>query len=727
MLKVAAAYALAAWIFIEAGSVLLPTFGGSESLFRGYVILVFFVFVTSLILSWFFEFSDGGLQRKGSAASGKLNKLHSNDSRRVNITLVVMLVAALCVSLILNIFGFRDSTNINSRAADSLSIAVLPFSNISNDVNNVVFVDGIHDDLLTKLANVKAFRVISRTSVLAYKDTKKNIREIGKELGAQNILEGSIQRVGDRVRINMQLIESLSDEHLWAQTYDRKLTAKNIFDIQSEISTQITSALKTTLSDEEKARVTAVPTENIDAYRLFVSGRQNLHQRLYSSINIARTQFEQAIKLDPNYIDAYVGLAEAIMLLHINHNAIPPETAQADAQVAIDKAFKLNPDHADAFATQGLIYMQQVKSNPLARAKSEESFQRALELNPSNARAWMWYSSLVERMNDFERALEYNKKSLMLDPIGRIPHLNIGKLLSALNQNEAAVREFAKGALLHSSWPSIYQAMSNQLQRLGRLDESLAWARAGDALDDGPFKNANTIGILFDLGQLELAVQRIERISSEHPIRGIFDAYLQLGNGHAQKALELIDENYEENNEVLPDLLKIKSNVALIAGDLELMRTLVLKSHPEFLKSDPKVDRMNTAGALKLAYVWLQDGKQELAEDMLKKVLSVVADQPRLGLAGHGIRDVEALALLGRTDEALSAFNSAVNDGFVSPIAFDGILLISDVYLDSLRGHTDFIQQVEIIEQRKSQMRARVERAQTEIDWAALREISMSN
>ena len=406
VVKVAAAYALAAWIFIEAGSVLFPTFGASESFFRGYVIFVLIGFVAALILSWFFEFSDGVLQREVSAEEANTSEELKTGSRRVNTAMVVMLAVALCVSLTLNIFGFRNSVVSESVAEDSLSIAVLPFSNISSDPINAVFVDGIHDDLLTKLANVETLRVISRTSVLAYKGTEKNIREIGKELGVHNILEGSVQRVGDRVRINMQLIETATDEHLWARTYDRELTARNIFDIQSEISTQITSALKTTLSDDEMARVTAVPTENIEAYRLFVSGRQNLHQRLYGTIKNARTQFEQAIELDPNYADAYVGLAEAIMLLNINHNDIPMAEAHIDAQAAIDKALEINPNHADAFATQGLIYMQQVKSDPTARAKAEENYKRALKLNPSNARAWMWYSSLGEGMKDYSKALE---------------------------------------------------------------------------------------------------------------------------------------------------------------------------------------------------------------------------------------------------------------------------------------------------------------------------------
>jgi hypothetical protein len=204
---------------------------------------------------------------------------------------------------------------------------------------------------------------------LAYRDTTKNMRDIGKELGAGTILEGAVLRVGNNVRINMQLIDADTDEHLWAKTFDRELTAKNIFDIQSEISTEIASALKTTLSDDEWIRMAAVPTNNIDAYRLVITGRQNLHQRRNDTIIIAVDQFGQAISQDPYYADAYVGMANGVLLLHINHIAIPADRAFKRAQKSIDMALKLDPQNADAFATQGLLLSQKARkdSDPQAR------------------------------------------------------------------------------------------------------------------------------------------------------------------------------------------------------------------------------------------------------------------------------------------------------------------------------------------------------------------------
>lgn len=725
--KVAAAYAFGAWILIESGSVIFPVFGASESFVRGYVIFVAIGFLASLLLAWFYHFSEGRLHREVSAEQSHITGDQDGESRRAIPVLVVTLVAALCISIALNILGSRNPIVSDSVADDSSSIAVLPFTNISNDPSDTIFVDGIHDDLLTKLANVNALRVISRTSVLMYRGTNKNMRDIGRELGAQHILEGSVRRVGDNIRINMQLINASNDEHLWAQTYDRELTAKNIFDIQSEISTQIAGALKATLSDSEWDRVHTVPTENIEAYRLFVSGRQNLHQRRFSTTQSARTQFQQAIELDPNYADAYVGLADAVLLLHINHNDIPEAEALRDSQLSIDKALQLNPSHPDAFATQGLIYMQQSMTDPQARARAEESFKLALKLNPSNARAWMWYSTLEQDIGDYERALEYNKKSLSLDPIGRIPYLNIGKLLSALDRNEEATQEFAKGIELHPDWPSIYMSMSIHLQRLGRVDEGIAWTVLASSLNDKQFTDTNLIGAQIELGQSELALKAIENIADDDPLKGLFEAYVHVLQGEPKIALESIEKFYAGREEILPMLSTIKSDVALMAGDLDASRKYLLESHPEFNEREITVDDMNASAVLKLAYLTLQSGDQSSAQNLLNEVLSITSNQTRLGVAGHGIRDVQALALLGRTEEAISAFKQAVSAGYISSLSFDGFELSKDVYLRSIQNDPEFVEQVEIINHRITSMRERVETAQSTGDWESLRAIALDD
>jgi TolB-like protein len=304
VLRVAAAYALVAWIIIEAGSVLLPTFGASDTAFQTYVIVVLLGFFVSLIFAWIFEITPDGV---------KLDKDVDREAQAeskgglTNYAIIGLLIVALAVSVTFNVADIQPGGE--PSAADIMmnrqSIAVLPFSSRSSVADNILFADGVHDDLLTKLANLGSLKVISRTSVMEYRDTTKNLRQIGEELDVDTLLEGSVQQIGANVRINVQLIDAETDEHLWARIYDRQLTTENIFTVQSEVSAEIAAALHTTLMPDEQIQAADVPTQNLRAYSLYKSGRDNLYQRRLEPLREARTQFEQAIELDPEYAEPY--------------------------------------------------------------------------------------------------------------------------------------------------------------------------------------------------------------------------------------------------------------------------------------------------------------------------------------------------------------------------------------------------------------------------------------
>lgn len=212
--RIAAAYALSAWILIEAGSVLLPTFGAAEGVFRAYVIVVIAGFAVAVVLAWLLEWTpegvklDRNIERVAAPAPAAAGG-------RLNYVIIALLVLALTVSVTFNVVDRESGT----ADATPRSIAVLPFESLGSNSDNEMFTDGIHDDLLTRLASIQSLKVISRTSVMEYRDTSKNVRDIGEELGVESILEGSVQRVGDNVRINLQLVDADTDERLWG---DRK-------------------------------------------------------------------------------------------------------------------------------------------------------------------------------------------------------------------------------------------------------------------------------------------------------------------------------------------------------------------------------------------------------------------------------------------------------------------------------------------------------------------------
>lgn len=241
VLRLAAAYALVAWILIEAGSVLLPTFGAPDWLFKTYVVAVIVGFVVALVIAWVFEITPDGIRLEKNVDRAAYRPA---SSRRLNIAIIGLLAIALIVSISFNVTEIGQQRQAASPSPDRPSIAVLPFTSRSSDSENQYFTDGIHDDLLTRLSNIESLRVISRTSVLEYRDTTKKLPQIGKELDVATIVEGAVQRSGNQVRITVQLIDAQTDEHIWAHTYDREMTMANVFKIQSEISAQIANSLR---------------------------------------------------------------------------------------------------------------------------------------------------------------------------------------------------------------------------------------------------------------------------------------------------------------------------------------------------------------------------------------------------------------------------------------------------------------------------------------------------
>ena len=261
------------------------------------------------------------------------------------------------------------------------SIAVLPFDNRSNREEDQFFTDGIHDDLLTTIAKIGSMKVISRTSVMEYKDTTKKLPQIARELGVANILEGSIQRSGNQVRINVQLIDAAADNHLWSEIYDRELTAENLFAVQSEIARMIADALETELSTDEQRRIDARQTDNLQAYDAYMRGRQLMATRDSAKIKLATEEFGKATSFDPLFALAWVGVADSNLYFYRSEDVLPI------VEEAVKNALAIDSDLGEAYASLANIhlYYDQI-------GEAETAYQKAIELSPNYATAYQWYS-----------------------------------------------------------------------------------------------------------------------------------------------------------------------------------------------------------------------------------------------------------------------------------------------------------------------------------------------
>jgi TolB-like protein len=360
------------------------------------------------------------------------------------------------------------------------SLAALPFVNRSGLEKDEYFTDGIHDEILTRLAKISSLSVRGRTSVMQYRDTPKNLRQIGQELNARYILEGGVQRAGGTVRINLQLVDTESDEHVWAETYDRPLIVENLLDVQSEVALRVAEALNTALTADETERIATRPTDNLEAYEYYLHGRHYFHQRTSDGFTRAIDEFEKAIELDTAFAPAYAGLASAygVSVTYDYSAVLDPYSAAHRALSMADAALSLAPNQAEAYAARG--YVLRYLWVPFERVESD--LRRAIELEPSSANAHGWYAHLLAREGRIDDAIRENEVAVDLDPLG--PGRRGGFSADALSGDryDIALREANRALALVPGIGTARAVKALSLLMLGRADECVqldAWPYEG--------------------------------------------------------------------------------------------------------------------------------------------------------------------------------------------------------------------------------------------------------
>src|SRR6058998_1187408 len=395
--RVAAAYIIAAGFIIQIASAIFPAWELPNWTFRFLVTLLLIGFPTALILAWAFDVTPQGIRAtKAPAAEAHLRR-----------NVIILAATGVIVSAAAGFFLLPRASGHNI----DKSIAVLPFENLSGDPDNAYFADGIQDDILTNLSKISDLKVISRTSVMSYRGSGiRNARDIGKALGVATLLEGSVRRIGNRVRVNVQLINANNDEHIWAEDYDRDLT--DVFAIQTDLARRIVSALQAKLSPNEKARLDRRPTQNPDAYLLFVQAHDYASQReMFRDTSLkAEPLFEQAIKLDPNFALAFAGLSMVESWLY--HTSDPVAARREKARLNADEALRLQPDLAEGHLALGFSYYY--GDRDYERALTE--FEIAKRDLPNEAQAYMAIGAIQRRQGKWAESTANLEKSASLDP-----------------------------------------------------------------------------------------------------------------------------------------------------------------------------------------------------------------------------------------------------------------------------------------------------------------------
>jgi TolB-like protein/Flp pilus assembly protein TadD len=412
------------------------------------------------------------------------------------------------------------------------SVAILPLEEFGDNEHIENFASGLHNDLLTRLSAVSDLTVISRTSVLRYRKTKKTIAAIANEIGAGSIVEGSVQIIGDRVRLNIQLIDVGNDYHIWADTYDRKLTAKHLFDIQSELALKITEGLRAKLMPVEKKRIADwAPTNDLEAHRLYTYGRRQVDQRTENGMKRAVEYFQEAVQKDPGYAQAWAGLTDALILQYDygykNAKIILPK-----AEKAIRRALELDPNLAEAHASMGLLYSNRHEGGAAIR-----ELKKAVELQPSYAEAHNWLSWNYQLLGNAVNALESAKTAVNLNPLSpeSVSNLSVSYLYNGYP--EKALSEALRAVELQPDWgtPAFYQGLA--LLDLERYSEAKSVLKGLSApwAGNGPLTTLALCHIMTD------DIDAAEKIQAELREKGdIFSTGLiHAALGDTDQALEL--------------------------------------------------------------------------------------------------------------------------------------------------------------------------------------------
>jgi len=523
--KVAVAYAVASWLLIQVATQVFPFFEIPNWAVRLVVLVLIAGFPVALVFSWAFEITPEGIKRESEIAADK-SITHHTGRKIVALTITLAVIAAGLLAFQLLRSRSQSPAVVSATTAGEIpskSIAVLPFENLSDDKSNAYFTEGIQDEILTRLSKIAALKVISRSSTQKYKAVPDNLRDVGKQLGAAHILEGSVQKIANAVHVNVQLIRAATDEHLWAESYNRKLD--DVFGVEGEVASAIADQLNAKLSGAEQKAVTDKPTQNVAAYDAYLRGLAIEHtQYSYDAYQQAARDYFEAVQLDPKFAFAWARLAVIRSFLYFN--AVDTNTNTAGAvKEAADRAIALAPEAGESWIAQGAYRYRVLRDF----AGAVTAYKQAQIRLPNNSYLLQNLAFVQRRLGLWQEAEATFKKALELDPrdfqlLGSLG----GEFYTYLRRFDDARAAMDRALEISPDSASVRASKAVTFQNEGRLDEAAQeLARiSADATDD--FVVAPRIGQAIYERHFDTAISVIERKLSSVPAGQPLDSVTEL-------------------------------------------------------------------------------------------------------------------------------------------------------------------------------------------------------
>ena len=547
--KVAVAYIFAGWALSQGIAQVFPVFDVPNWVIRSIVVMIILGLPVALVLAWMFELTPQGIKRTETADA------MPEATRKKKYVWIYVVVIGAAISIGLFFLGRYSAGNTTASPAGitNKSIAVLPFDNLSRDPDNAYFCEGVQDEILTRLAKVADLKVISRTSTQHFKSTPDNLPQIAKQLGVAHVLEGSVQRANDQIRVNVQLINALTDAHLWAETFDRKLT--DIFAVETDIAKTVADTLQAKLSGSEKRLMAKTPTVNPEAYELYLKGRFFWNKRTGDDLRKSIEYLKQAIAKDPGYALAYAALADSYGLLCFYGGASPAESV-VPAEAAAKKALELDDSLAEAHASLGLIATEELDVN---RGMKEQ--ERAIQLNPNYATAHHWLGLALATLRQPDRSIKELKRALELDPLSMIINADLSIIYLYAGRYDAAEAQARKTLEIDPRSFVAHYYLGAALQLTSRLKEAIPEFQKAVELNNDPYSIAMLAQAYARNGQTDEARKLLTHLnemakSAEVPEYALALVYTSLGE--KERAIEALEHGFAGGN---------KSYLFLLPGD----------------------------------------------------------------------------------------------------------------------------------------------------------------
>ncbi|MEE4174651.1 MAG: hypothetical protein V2I57_10410 [Xanthomonadales bacterium] len=666
VVRVGIAYAVGAWLLLQFTEVLTELLSLPPTIGPVVVALVAIGLPVALFLAWAYELTPEGVKRESDV--DRTESIARTTGRKLNGLIMGLLVIAVVV-LLVDKFMLRDpagtgdsasakvaegkvaqgrvaeevvgtavqgeaSGNRQDEARDTergaqipsrQSIAVLPFENRSPIKEDEFFIDGIHDDLLTTLSHIGDLKVISRTSVSRYEGSDKSIPEIARELGVATVMEGAVQRAGDMVRINVQLIDAQSDEHLWAQIYDRPLTTENLFAMQSEISEAIAKALEAELTPEEEQRLQTRHTDNLEAYGAYLRGMRGLETRETEAMKEALAELQRAVALDPDFALAWGGIAQVAEVLP-SWGGMTLEEGRAISVPAAERAMELAPESGEANLALAMV---------LEGDEAIEQFEKTIQLLPNHAMAHQWYANALQGPPgpNWNRALELLREAEALDPLSPNHIAQVARQLIFMNRFEEAEQRLQ---VLVASYPDYAPAvgfMGWVKGGRGHFDESVAWNQR--YLEDDPgspiprFGMANALVQLQDTDRLETVARQWEARNPTDPVSRWARMQLAMLEGRYGAMGELASQMLEPLGPNAPDFEIEYALSHTYAGDYPAALQAWQQAAPELFDESqrPEAVRQFADLACVIADVARRSGEPDFADSLASEAQSYITEE----------------------------------------------------------------------------------------------------